>query len=52
MNDNDLGKKVVGLPPKVQKGPMSAGDESLIGSMAARLKQVELTAKNQRQEIK
>lgn len=48
MNDNDLGKKVVGLPPKVQKGPMSAGDESLIGSMAARLKQVELTAKNQR----
>lgn len=40
LNDNDLGKKGVGLPPKVQKGPISSGDESLIGSMATRLKQV------------
>lgn len=40
LNDNDLSKKGVGLPPKVQKGPVSTGDENLIGSMAARLKQV------------
>ena len=40
MNDIDANKKAIGLPPKVQKGPFSAGDDSLIGSMAARLKQV------------
>jgi hypothetical protein len=26
MNDIESGKKGIGLPPKVQKGPMSAGD--------------------------
>lgn len=26
INDNDGSKKNIGLPPKVQKGPMSTGD--------------------------
>ena len=40
MNDIDANKKAIILPPKAQKGPLSAGEDSLIGSMAARLKQV------------
>lgn len=40
MNDIDSNKKPIGLPPKVQKGSLSSGDDSLISSMAARLKQV------------
>jgi hypothetical protein len=38
MNDIDSNKKLVGLPPKGQKN--SSGDDSLISSMASRLKQV------------
>ena len=52
MNDIDANKKAVGLPPKNQKNYLSSGDDSLISSMAARLKQVEMTTKVQREEIK
>jgi hypothetical protein len=48
MNDIDANKKAVGLPPKNQKSSLSSGDDSLVSSMAARLKQVEMTAKTQR----
>jgi hypothetical protein len=49
MNDIDANKKAVGLPPKNQKNSLSSGDDSLISSMAARLKQVEMTTKVQRE---
>ncbi len=40
MNDLDYNKKPIGLPPKNQKSNNNlSGDDSLISSMAARLKQ-------------
>ena len=39
------------LPPK-QKGNFASGENDLLTSMAARLKAVELTLKNQREELK
>lgn len=47
MNDIDPNKKGIGLPPKNQKNNLST-DDSLISSMASRLKQVEVTVKCQR----
>jgi len=47
MNDIDPNKKGIGLPPKNLKNNVST-DDSLISSMASRLKQVEVTVKCQR----
>lgn len=40
------------MPPKQKQPPLPQNENDLLTSMAARLKTVELTCKNQREEIK